>query len=558
MRLINCSTLQVEEFSNVDVPPYAILSHTWGDDEVLFADLPFRRATKSRKAYRKIGFTCAQALRDGLKYAWIDTCCIDKSSSAELSEAINSMFAWYRSSTRCYAYLSDVLGAEVDDKFLKSRWFTRGWTLQELLAPEDVIFYDQQWNEIGRKSEHAESISKATGIDAGALTEPPNSGRKRQDSGFDRFCIAKRMSWASRRETTRPEDIAYCLLGIFDVNMPLLYGEGDRAFLRLQEEIIKLSADDSILAWGLSLDENRPSLLSPCVFGDLLASSPQDFMHCADLQRTSEPMSPFTLTNLGLRIQLPLVPAKTTGFACSGLLSCSSKTSMEFLGIPLAFDEYSGERSVQQRMRRLLFTTTHTRVTTTFLDPRVAVESVPSTIFIPRHEDETIRLDSLNRKLHIIVNESETLWLGGYRIQKVEGPDDKFYSGKERSNHFTWSPEKLILTGNDHQFFITLVQFCFQQGKKNGTSSFSVFMDTMKGTIAVREGCTFSRKYKLELWEFLNMEDDWKVGPGHITVENREGDKFGVSASVRKFNVYDRRLFELNIEAFEFEDTSSD
>lgn len=117
MRLINCSTLQLKEFIGSNVPEYAILSHTWGDEEVSFADVPFDQSTKARAGYQKIAFTCAQASRDGIDYAWIDTCCIDKSSSSELSEAINSMFAWYRNATRCYAYLSDVSVANMKKSF---------------------------------------------------------------------------------------------------------------------------------------------------------------------------------------------------------------------------------------------------------------------------------------------------------------------------------------------------------------------------------------------------------------------------------------------------------
>jgi hypothetical protein len=173
---------------------------------------------------------------------------IDKTSSAELTEAINSMYSWYREAAVCYAYLSDVLtkdGIDIENRsigsFAKSRWFTRGWTLQELLAPTNVLFYDADWAEIGSKAELCEDVSIITGIPSQALAGATHLGA---------FPIAERMSWASTRSTTRVEDAAYCLLGIFDVNMPLLYREGYKAFSRLQDEIMRTSTDQSIFAWA--------------------------------------------------------------------------------------------------------------------------------------------------------------------------------------------------------------------------------------------------------------------------------------------------------------------
>jgi len=171
-------------------------------------------------------------------------CCIDKTSSAELSEAINSMFRWYQKASVCYAYLADVLKDTDPDKdpeeFSRSRWFTRGWTLQELVAPKNVVFYSRSWKNIGTKERLCNTISTITGIDIDTLLG--------EDVTF--VSVANKMSWASGRRTTRTEDMAYCLLGIFDVNMPLLYGEGKKAFLRLQEEILRSSYDHSLFAWG--------------------------------------------------------------------------------------------------------------------------------------------------------------------------------------------------------------------------------------------------------------------------------------------------------------------
>ncbi|EMD93874.1 hypothetical protein COCC4DRAFT_164276, partial [Bipolaris maydis ATCC 48331] len=303
MRLINCSTLELEEFFGSKVPPYAILSHTWGNDEVTFMDLPlYAPATQARAGYQKIEFTCKQAIRDQLKYAWVDTCCIDKRSSSELSEAINSMYAWYRAARRCYAYLSDVVEEYMGEEFRKSRWFTRGWTLQELLAPTEVVFYNCNWHRLGLRLHHSQLISKITGIDEGALGIRRLTWPKNRDM-LGAYCVAKKMAWASSRDTTRIEDMAYCLLGMFEINMPLLYGEGDRAFHRLQEEIIRRVNDDSIFAWGPRID------ISPgynCSSHKILASSPKDFTSCRNLEYAENPTIPPTLASLGLTIRLSL------------------------------------------------------------------------------------------------------------------------------------------------------------------------------------------------------------------------------------------------------------
>ncbi|KAF4832418.1 Vegetative incompatibility protein HET-E-1 [Colletotrichum tropicale] len=172
-------------------------------------------------------------------YTWIDTCCIDKTSSAELSEAINPMFTWYRDSGICLAHLEDFHGDHISQATAENRWFTRGWTLQELIAPEKVYFYSASWSEIGRKPNNILDLLRITQIDAAVL-----------DMGeLDNISVAEKMRWLARRNTTKPEDMAYCMLGIFNVNIPLIYGEGEKAFKRLQEEIMRSSDDVSILLW---------------------------------------------------------------------------------------------------------------------------------------------------------------------------------------------------------------------------------------------------------------------------------------------------------------------
>lgn len=239
MRLLDSGLLQLREFVEDDVPRYVILSHTWGQEEVTFRDIQDLKKARTKKGFQKIEQCCNKAQSDGFQWVWIDTCCIDKSSSAELSEVINSMYKWYRNSEICYAYLEDVgwkntylPGDATFPSYLlkKSRWFKRGWTLQELIAPSIVEFYTSEWHEIGTKFSLLETISERTRIN-----------RKVLENSYllDNFNVASRMSWAADRETTRIEDEAYCLMGLFGVNMPLLYGEGRRAFHRLQAEIMK-------------------------------------------------------------------------------------------------------------------------------------------------------------------------------------------------------------------------------------------------------------------------------------------------------------------------------
>ncbi|ETS80244.1 hypothetical protein PFICI_07773 [Pestalotiopsis fici W106-1] len=318
MRLLNTKTLLLEQIQSIGTTRYAILSHTWGDDEVLFEDIPKRKSLfgcnwKKKGGAYKVIKTAERARQDGLDYVWIDTCCIDKRSSAELSEAINSMFKWYALATVCYAYLSDyVAGRSTDDvdpwerqrppredKFASSRWFRRGWTLQELIAPKQLIFYDRHWETVGLRAEMATYISGLTSIDSNILVSMQNRGPRMLHLVLERYSISQKMSWAANRETAREEDIAYCLLGIFDVNMPLLYGEGPKAFKRLQEEILKKFNDPSILVFDRSLNWGSSTLLAP---------SPRPFSTEAPLYTNPEEVHAVQLTEAGLKIDMFMCP----------------------------------------------------------------------------------------------------------------------------------------------------------------------------------------------------------------------------------------------------------
>lgn len=247
MRLINIHTLESHEFWGSQNPPYAILSHRWNDDEVSYKDFVKRRNTDG-KGFQKVLQACKVASNYKVEWLWVDTCCIDRRSSAELSEAINSMFIWYEKAQICIAHLADVeAGPSLKNALAISAWFTRGWTLQELVAPNDVDFYDRGWVLVGSKRHFAPLIEEITGIDAAIL---------KKEASISGQSIAKRMSWASNRQTTRAEDRAYSLMGIVGVAMPILYGEGENfAFRRLQRKIDEWSAHASKLSW----DETKSS-----------------------------------------------------------------------------------------------------------------------------------------------------------------------------------------------------------------------------------------------------------------------------------------------------------
>ncbi|KAI6023010.1 hypothetical protein PISMIDRAFT_59438, partial [Pisolithus microcarpus 441] len=267
---------------------YAILSHRWGN-EVNYKEMTKlmkmgkedREKVRQRGGYQKIIKSCEQTRRDGYRWLWVDTCCIDKRSSSELSEAINSMYRWYRNSKMCYVYLHDVdepdFPTEQDfSKFGRSNgwpeWFSRGWTLQELTAPEKATFFNKDWVSIGTKEDVRSTLEDITQIPWAVLNDEQ---ALRSTDSSKRPGVAQIMSWAADRKTTRVEDRAYSLLGLFGVNMPMLYGEGSKAFQRLQLEIIRVSGDHSIFAW------NRKGQLDE--YGSVLADDPSCFRGCHDI-----------------------------------------------------------------------------------------------------------------------------------------------------------------------------------------------------------------------------------------------------------------------------------
>ncbi|KAE9582617.1 Vegetative incompatibility protein HET-E-1 [Colletotrichum fructicola] len=363
MRLLDARTLRVVEFNNDAIPPYAILSHTWGEEEITYQDLnpqldqiysqiktmgsllkakngyQFSSQVKTKKGFLKVEQAAKRALSDRYDHIWIDTCCIDKSSSAELSEAINSMYQWYQGADICYAFLSDVSTrnngrAWQEAMIRKSRWFTRGWTLQELIVPGNMKFYSAEWDFLGSKVGHQLNASSNNLVGPDILGEITGIDERVLDGslGPQDLSVATRMSWAALRKTTRVEDLAYCLLGVFSVNMPLLYGEGSRAFVRLQEAIMRETDDQSIFAWTKA--DLRPSKNTSTEdhLSGLLADSPMHFLKSTGIRPLppllSGEMMPTTISNQGLNLKLYFRPIHGLGGSQSSdrfhaILDCS-------------------------------------------------------------------------------------------------------------------------------------------------------------------------------------------------------------------------------------------
>jgi hypothetical protein len=565
LQLQGAGSFSLVEFQGNEVPPYAILSHTWGpsNEEVTYQDL-LNSTGKDKIGYRKLTFCGEQAAKDGLDYFWIDTCCIDKSSSAELSEAINSMFRWYQNAEMCYVYLSDVSSSTSDRnakfswrwkrKFRKSKWFTRGWTLQELLAPRDVIFYDRNWRKLGTKSGYARWISKIAAIDPKALEDPESVYGIRER--FNSFSVAKRMSWASQRRTTRTEDMAYCLLGIFNVNMPLLYGEGERAFIRLQEEILKTCSDDSILAWGLDTETRYPlvpNLEQSPSRSPILASSPKDFECCGNVVCATERDTSFNMTNLGLEIELPMVPIcsptsknalaapnEHTGWI--GLLSCSSGTDTELVGIIL-FPPVPDATS-DQRVGRVDIWRDELSYHSVIVGPRVAARSVLQKVtIVPEGEGQRSRGYFLGCR-QIVVNESQAFRGTGYHISNGTGLNVAENSGLWQYSP-SWDPKKMLLTIEDKRISKDLLKFCFESQWGKSRTTFTLFLRTASKSAIVRRGSSFSKEDLHSFYDLLNE----KYQDKEIVITGSRNEPFRVAVTINEIAVYGWRIFEVNVDA---------
>ncbi|KAI1754868.1 heterokaryon incompatibility protein-domain-containing protein [Xylaria castorea] len=388
MRLLETKQYKLTEMNDIPrpFPQYAILSHTWisPKDEITYQDFKHRKGDIENDIFKQKGWAklksyCNRAAKDGWEWAWMDTCCIDKTNPADTQEAITAMFRWYQNAGICYAYLEDVdtskvldcpdlvngtfpMNSDLDDvasednvadptslshmalkAFLrKAKWFTRGWTLQELLAPPYLIFVDRAWRRIGTRENWADEIKAASRIEARYLTSF-------NPTDFTSCSIAIRLSWASYRETTVEEDETYSLLGLFGISLPLIYGEGRlRAFNRLQRELITVYNDDPIFAWkALPLRSGQfPGTLqnghNPG--RGFLAPSIREFWDAFSIRSFGFYRNSFSMTNRGLRINTKRWRRKDDPSKCLIRLNCGVESSGH-IGIPLSHVDDSYERS---------------------------------------------------------------------------------------------------------------------------------------------------------------------------------------------------------------------
>ena len=467
MHLLNVHTRRLEEFVGWDVPPYGILSHTWDKNEIVFRDLS-RPDHRESPGYAQIEGCCQQVVRDGLDYVWIDTCCIDKSSSAELSEAINSMFKWYENAEKCYVYLVDVPDGDdpfaSDSAFRHSRWFTRGWTLQELIAPRNLTFYTHAWTVLFSGALSSNYFSNAgpyrllqsiTRIPGACLAYP---------EFYKSYSIGVRLSWASNRVTTREEDMAYCLLGIVEVNMPLLYGEGAKAFLRLQEEILKFSDDLTILAWGYGMPFQEIMGIIPDQTTPVFAPSPALFKGFYgtfwNLEASRLLGSHSLITNYGLLIEMPLLPTPGNTLTFLGILD-ENTVNQDCTVLPLvrgAYRDvcYRAPGCAPFRLRR----------------NASIIQGRPkrTKIYIQKCPERSLEIQ--NKELHLFLDYGD-LRDAGYNIHGFFGDGsliNRFYSGSAiliSGGHFTGGAVVLFSRpDDDHSSFAVRIGFPKFRSKK--------------------------------------------------------------------------------------------
>lgn len=525
MRLLNAKDFTLASFSDEhNIPEYAILSHTWGDDEVTFRDLAelTHEQLVLKKAYTKVRQCCAKAFEWGLEWVWIDTCCIDQQSSAELSEAINSMYEWYRQSAVCYAYLFDAFCVEDDflpnksvdqeqlerrSSFDEARWFTRGWCLQELLSPRNMQFFNKNWEFIGSKHSLKTPISIVTGIDEYGLFIPDLSV----------LSVAHRMTWAARRQTTRPEDIAYCLLGIFNINMPLLYGEGQvRAFGRLQEEIMRRIEDHSIFAWsGIGTDFRNDMV-------GFLAPHPSGFIYgrveLCELPKYTEPLS---ITGRGIRAQVPLIREERHGENYLAVIGCNeSGDSNIYYAIPVTRIKKSSD--VYRRRSPDLQTVSFEEASTAIL----------STIFLLRHSKPT----------HLEDKDTTQVWLSLLEMK------DCFFKIKHTFPSSLWNVRRRVFAFSPSDFELypqMAIAFANADGK-GFVLKIDLDLRGISTNLAEYTGPSSEEPGHIDLEKKLTS-----IVPMNLGVTLSESQLFlgqhTVTASVERVVVFEQALFEVKI-----------
>ncbi|KAI1357905.1 hypothetical protein F5Y08DRAFT_351466 [Xylaria arbuscula] len=426
MRLLNAETFETEDFFDGQIPPYTILSHTWGHekDEITFHDIKTGRIKDAAIQPAKL------------------------TGAVELGEAINSMFRWYTNASICYAYLLDVppSGAVDDANFAmsSSRWFTRGWTLQELLAPKELRFFCSTWSSLGTKSDLATTIEQITSISRPFLLGAVP---------LSQASVAQRMTWASKRVTKRKEDMAYCLLGIFNVTMPMIYGEGEQSFFRLQQAIIAHTDDDSILAWGFKLGNIASVDVSKDRISGIFASKPADFARCAHVVSPQGSRASLEISGGRLRARLPLHTTSRGKTYC--LLNCRLESSpgLRTLGVPLTLNsvgDFTKEYFRPQGRAPISFPTTiksRTEQIEILMGHRRNAEMVPN------RQNWFYIDDSSQIGLNLIEVHPRQRWQKNQSIITTDDPNDDGISGIQQT--------LVRLRSNKHStsYFIMLLEF---------------------------------------------------------------------------------------------------
>jgi hypothetical protein len=540
MRLLNAKDftkrkITLKEFNDDSTTPdYAILSHTWDDDEIKLRDLEglTRRQLMRKKAYSKLENCCIKTLDWDLEWVWIDTCCIDQQSSAELSEAINSMYQWYRQSAVCFACLSDVscceddFGPEIIDNpyqqesgpistFYSARWFTRGWCLQELLAPRNMQFFNMNWDYIGSKRGLKTHISLATDIDAYSLFVPDLSV----------LSVAYRMTWAAPRKTTREEDIAYCLLGIFNINMPLLYGEGQlRAYGRLQEEIMRRTEDHSMFAWsgaGIGTDFRNDIV-------GFLAPHPSAFKdNKAELHELPRDVEPLSITGRGIRAQLPLVPQDDEGKNYLAVIGC--RESHSSYHVP-AHSSYYAIPITRLKESSDIYRRTSPDLQTVSLTE----DATLSTLFLLRHSKPT----------HLEDKDTTQVWLSSLEMRrcfyKIKGTFPSFFWNVDR-RVFAFSPADfevhpqmaIAFTNSGGQGFVLIMEVDLK--RRSCTNN---LVELIQPNIQEAAKFNISKQLSSMISKSKRVHDSY----GHLVL-----GQHSIKASVERIVVFEQELFEVRI-----------
>lgn len=534
MKLLNardfteCKITLTEFNDESTIPDYAILSHTWGEDEVKLRDLEglFHEKLVLKKAFSKLENCCLKTLEWSLEWVWIDTCCIDQQSSAELSEAVNSMYQWYRQSAVCFAYLFDASCHEDDlkanrtidsdpgylqrkESFEKARWFTRGWCLQELLAPRNMQFFNNHWEHIGSKHDLRIHISSVTGIDEYGLFIPDLSV----------LSVAHRMGWAASRQTTREEDIAYCLLGIFNINMPLLYGEGKvRAFGRLQEEIMRRTEDHSMFAWSGVGTDFRNDMVG------FLAPHPSGFKYGrVDLCELPTDVEPLSITGRGIRAQLPLIPRDERDENFLAVIGCKKfSSSQTYYAIPITRLKKSSD--VYRRTLPELQT----------VSSQAAENADVNTVFLLRHSKPT----------HLEDKDTTQVWLSSLEMKRC------FYKIKGIFPSQLWNVGRRVFAfspADFEEYPQMAVAFSSAQGRgfvlridldvTDGSCTNTLIELNQPGT---EETESFDINH--ELASIISAEKSMYECRGSLLL-----GEHSITASVEKSVVFEQELYELRI-----------